>query len=153
IENIVRATLSEAVGLALDVKLFSADAASASAPGGLFAGIAGLTPTTGGGQAALLGDIGQLIGALAANGAGLAPVFVCAAKQAATMKTVVGPRFDSPILPSTALATGTVAVVEVASFMSGFGSTPEFSVSRDTAVHMEADTPADIVSGGTAAVP
>jgi len=41
IEAVVRQTLGEAAGLALDVKMFSGDAASASAPAGLFAGVSG----------------------------------------------------------------------------------------------------------------
>jgi len=57
IEAIVRQTLGEAVALALDTKMFSADAASASAPAGLFAGVAALTATAGGGDAAMDGDL------------------------------------------------------------------------------------------------
>ena len=95
----------------------------------------------------MVGDIEALIAALAANGAGGAPVFVCAAKQAATMKTLVGPKFDFPILTSTALAAGTVAVVEVVSFVSGFSSVPEFTTSKVAAVHMEETSPQDITGG------
>lgn len=148
IEAIVRQTIGEATGLALDAKMFSADAASASAPAGLFAGTAALTPTASGGAAAMVGDIEQLIGALAANGAGFAPVFVCAAKQAAAMKTLVGPKFDYPILASTALAPGTVAAIEPASFVSGFSSTPEFETGRDATMHMEDTSPSDPIMSG-----
>ena len=52
IENIVRQTLSEASGLALDAQMFSAMAGDASKPAGLLAGVAPLTPTSGGGVAA-----------------------------------------------------------------------------------------------------
>ena len=147
IEAIVRATLGEAAGLALDAGMFSASAGSAAAPPGRFNGITPLTPATGGGQAAMVDDIEALINALAANGAGAAPVFVCAAKQAAAMKTLVGPKFDFPIFASTSLPAGTVAAVEAASFCSAFSSVPEFTTSRTAAVHFEDTSPQDITGG------
>jgi hypothetical protein len=147
IETITKQSLGEACGLALDAAMFSNFAGDATKPPGLFAGIAPLTGTTGGGSAAMLGDIEALIAALAANGAGASPVFVAAAKQAAAMKTLVGPKFDFPIYTSTALAPGTVAAVEVASFVSGFSSVPEFNVSKVGALHMEDTAPADITGG------
>src|SRR6516162_464130 len=143
IEAIVRQTLGEAAGLALDQKMLSADVGTAAAPAGLFSGTTPLTPAT-----AMVGDIEALIDALAANGAGAAPVFVCAAKQAAAMKTLVGPKFDYPIFASTALPAGTVAAVEVASFVSAFSPVPEFSTSQTAAVHFE-DTSPQNITGGT----
>jgi hypothetical protein len=50
-------------------------------------------------------------------------------------------------LASTALATGTVAVLELASFVSGFGTVAEFSTTKVAALHMEADAPIDITGG------
>jgi hypothetical protein len=147
IEAVVRQTLGEATGLALDAKMLSADAASANAPAGLFAGQAPITPTAGGGSAAMDGDLKQLFAALAAVGGGKTAVIVCAVPQAVTLKATVGPKWDYDILASTALAAGTVAVVEIASFVSGFGSAVEFSTTKVSAVHMEADTPADITGG------
>jgi hypothetical protein len=52
-----------------------------------------------------------------------------------------------PILASTALAAGTVAAIEAASFVSGFGSTAEFSVSKVAALHMDDTSPQDITAG------
>ena len=96
------------------------------------------------------GDLKNLFAALAAVSGGKTAVIVAALPQAVTLKITVGPKFDYEILASTALATGTVAVVEIASFVSGFGSTAEFDVTKVGAVHMEADAPADIVSAGGA---
>jgi len=48
---------------------------------------------------------------------------------------------------STALATGTVAVLELASFVSGFSSVAEFDVTRVGAVHMEDTSPSNITGG------
>jgi hypothetical protein len=127
--------------------MFSADAPTTAAPAGLFTSAA-LTPVAGGGSGAMIGDIEALIAALAANGAGIAPVFVAAAKQTAAMKTLVGQRFDYPILASSALAPGIVAVVEPASFVSGFSSVPEFRTGRDATIHMEDTSPADPIMSG-----
>jgi hypothetical protein len=143
IEEIVRATLSEGTGLALDLAMFSTFAGDATRPPGLFVGTP-LTPTAGGGEAAMLGDLGNLFAALATNGAGKTAVIIAALSQAVTLMTNVGPKFTFPIVASTALPKGTVAVLEVASFVSGFGSTAEFSVSKAGVVHMEDTTPTDI---------
>jgi len=78
IENITRQTLGEATGLALDQKMFSADAASANAPAGLFNGVTPLTPTTGGGLTAMEGDLKSLFAALAASSGGETAVIVAA---------------------------------------------------------------------------
>src|SRR5262249_11007311 len=89
----------------------------------------------------------SLFGALAGAGGGKTAVVVAAIPQAVRLKSSLGPLWDYPILASTALAAGTVAVIEVASFVSGFSGVPEFSVSKAAAVHMEADTPTDITGG------
>jgi hypothetical protein len=148
IENIVRQTLGEAAGLALDVKMFSADPASASAPAGLFNGVAPQTATPGGGLGAMMGDLKLLFGALATAGGGKTAVIVAALPQATALKMTVGPQFDVPIIASTGLAAGTVAVVEAASFVSGFSSVPEFRVGRDASFHFDDSAPADPVMGG-----
>jgi len=150
IEAIVRQTLGEATGLALDARMFSNTAADASGPAGLFNGVAPLTATAGGGATpaeAAATDIGNLFAALAANGAGKTAVIVAAMSQAVKLKLIVGPKWDYDILASTALATGTVAAVETASFVSGFSSVPEFSVSNVSALHLEDTTPQNITGG------
>ena len=147
IENIVRQTLSEASGLALDAQMFSATAGDASKPAGLLAGVAPLTPTSGGGVAARDGDLKNLFAALAAQGAGKTAVIVAAMPQAVTLKASVGPKFDFDIIASTALAAGTVVVLEVASFVSGFSPVPQFRVSNLATYHAEDTTPTGITGG------
>ena len=102
----------------------------ATKPPGLFAGQAPIGATAGGGTAAMIADIGNLFAALAAHSAGKTAVIVAAMPQAIKLKLTAGPKFDFDIIASTALATGTAAVIEVASFVSGFGSTAEFSTSK-----------------------
>jgi len=60
--SVSRALLSEAAALALDAGIFSTNAADASRPAGILAGVAGLTPTAGGSISAEAAakDIGQL---------------------------------------------------------------------------------------------
>jgi len=151
IEAVVRQTLGEATGLALDLQMLSNDAGDTTKPSGLFAGVAPITPTaitgsTTPGEAAAT-DIGNLFAALAAKGGGKTAVIVAAMPQAVRLKMIVGPRFDYDVIASTALATGTVAAIEVGSFVSGFGSTAEFSTSRIGAMHMEDAAPTDITGG------
>ena len=95
----------------------------------------------------MIADIGNLFAALAAHSAGKTAVIVAAMPQAIKLKLTAGPKFDFDIIASTALATGTAAVIEVASFVSGFGSTAEFSTSRIGAMHMEDAAPTDITGG------
>jgi hypothetical protein len=157
IEAVLRQTLGEATGLALDLAMFSNFAGDATKPPGLFTGVTPITPTGGGGTQpaeAAATDIGNLFGALAANGGGKTAVIVAAMPQAIRLKLIAGPKFDYDIIVSTALATGTVAIIEVASFVSGFGSVAEFNVSKVAALHMEDTAPADIVgAGGAVEVP
>jgi hypothetical protein len=148
IENIVRATLSETVGLALDLQMFSATAGDASKPPGLLVGVAPVTAATGGGTAAMMTDLGKLFGALAGAGAGKNAVLVCAVPEAVVLKSSVGPKFDYDIIASTSLAAGTVVAVELGSIVSGFSAVPEFSVSRHAVYHAEDTSPTD-VTGGT----
>jgi len=143
IQAVVCQTLGEATGLALDLQMWSADPGDATKPPGLFAGATAIDGTN-----VMTTDLGKLFAALAAHGGGKTAVIIAALPQAVTLKATVGPKWDYDIIASTALAPGTVAVLEIASFVSGFGSTAEFNMSKVAAVHMEADTPADI-SGGT----
>jgi hypothetical protein len=147
IEAIVRQTMGEAAGLALDTQMFSATAGDAAKPPGLFVGVAPVTAATGGGSAAMMTDLGKLFGALTNAGAGKNAVIVAAVAEATTLKMTAGPQFDIPILASTALAAGTVAVVEVASFVSGFSALPTFRVGDQASYHAEDTSPQDITGG------
>jgi hypothetical protein len=149
IEAVVKQTLGEAAGLSLDLAMFSNAAGDATKPPGLFAGITPLTAATGGGTAAMFADIMNLFGALAAAGGGATAVIVAAMPQAVMLKLEAGPLFDTQILASTAISAGTVAVVEAASVVSGFGSVVDFSVSKVSALHMEDTSPATDLSGAT----
>jgi hypothetical protein len=147
IEAIVRQTMGEAAGLAIDTQMFSATAGDAAKPPGLFVGVAPTGAATGGGTNAIMTDLGKLFGALANAGAGKNAVIICAVPEAVTLKATLGPKWDYDIIPSTALPSGTVAVVEVASFVSGFSAVPTFRVADQASYHAEDTSPQDITGG------
>src|SRR5262245_12667297 len=71
-EQIIRQTMLESTAAALDSALFSNTAGSSSRPPGLLNNITPLVATAGGGMSALIGDIKQLVSAVAAvGGAGI----------------------------------------------------------------------------------
>jgi hypothetical protein len=147
IENVVRQTLSESAGLALDAALLSPFGADPTRPAGLLNGVVSFPPSAGGGQTAMITDLGTLVAALSEWGGGLNPAFVCAPRQATAMQILVGPHFTAPILPSAALANGTVIAIETGSLVVGFDSKPEFHVSGAGTLHMEDTTPAATTLG------
>jgi hypothetical protein len=128
--------------------MLSADPGDSTKPPGLFAAQVPIAATAGGGTNAMVTDLGNLFAALATHSAGKTAVIVAAMPQAVKLKLTAGPKFDFDIIASTALATGTVALIEVASFVSGFGSTAEFSTSKVGTIHSE-DTTATDITGGT----
>jgi hypothetical protein len=143
VEDFTRAVVSESAALALDAAMFSTNSDDGAHPAGLLYGVTPLTATSGGGLGAMQGDLKALAGALAGAGGGMNPVLVAAVAQATSLKLLAGPRFDVPILPSTALASGTVVLIEASSLVSGFDSVPEFETSRVSLLHMEDATPAE----------
>jgi hypothetical protein len=152
IEALVKVAISESTGLALDAKMFSADAPTVAGPAGLLYNVAPITPAPGGGVAAMAADISALMKALGANGAGANPIIVAAVAQTTSLKLFAGPKFDISILAAAALPANTIIALEPSSFVSGFTSTPEFSTSTGAAMHEEDTTPAPIVGpAGTAA--
>jgi hypothetical protein len=142
IEQISRAMISEAIGLALDAQMFSATAGDVTKPAGL---LVGATPITG--SATMSADLGKLVGALAANHGGKTPLFVAAPQQATTMKATLGPLWDYPIVSSASLAAGTVLAIELASFVSAWAPEPEFTTAKAATIHFEDTAPTDITGG------
>src|SRR5262245_54110258 len=67
IENVVRQTVAESTGLALDLQMWSSDPGDVTKPPGLFAGVTPIAATTGGGTAAMYADVTNLFAAFAAN--------------------------------------------------------------------------------------
>ena len=152
LEAVARASIGESAAVALDAAMFSSDADDGIKPAGLLHGVTPVTATAGGDAAALAGDIGNLLAALAANGAGLAQVFIAAPQQAGALKVWAGPKFDYPVLASAALAAGTVVAIEASAFASAFSPVPEFSSCTQGVLH-EDTVPLHIVDGSGTPAP
>ena len=147
IEEVSRALLIESMALALDSAVFGTQAAGAS-PVGILNGIAPITPTAGGGLAAMEGDLRALTAALVAVGAGRNPALVVNPVQNTSLTLLAGPHFKIPIWPSNAVAVGTVIMVEPSSFASAFAPTPEFEISSHALLQFQ-DTPTSDPMAGT----
>jgi hypothetical protein len=126
--EVSRAIISEGLSLKLDATVFDANPGDASRPQGLLYGVADLTPTAGGGLNALVGDLRQLMAALVAAGGGRDPTIVTHPAQALTLALLAGPRFDIPVLRSSAVPAGTVVMIETSSLASAWDNVPQFEV-------------------------
>lgn len=151
-EALVRAALTESVALGLDRVLFSASAAVAGKqPAGLLNGIAGLTPTAGGGAAmdAMASDIAKLLVAIGPM-AGAGYFIAASPGQAAALQFRLGARVPN-VMASAALAAGTVIAIAPRAFVS-IMETPRIEASIEALVHHD-DAPADIATAGVVAAP
>lgn len=132
VETSLRTIMAEDLGLMIDGILLGSGAATAAAPAGLLAGLSTLTPTTGGGMNALLGDIKLLLAAIAPA---LRPVILANAPQGASI-AALAPGLAGSVIVAPFLAANTVIGVDAAAFVSSIG-VPDFNVSENPAVHLE----------------
>jgi HK97 family phage major capsid protein len=166
IEGILRDAVLEDTGVALDTVLLSTNAATVIAPAGLFAGITPITPTAGGGFAAVLGDIKLLTDALitATRGNFRAPAWLMSpalaislaltpttGAQALPFREEVARGFlmGIPIIQSTTVPAGWMGILDCADFASVTGDDPRFEVSDQAVLHMEDTTPLAIGTPGS----
>jgi Phage capsid family len=150
IEQVASALISEAAAQAFDAAVLGSQADDGAIAQGILNNV---TPTAAAGR---LGsdldtatqDIANLAAKLASVGAGLDPVVVAAVPQATALKMLVaGKGWDIPVLPSAALAAGTVVMLEAGSFASAFSGTPDFSTADVALLHYESASPSDITGG------
>jgi HK97 family phage major capsid protein len=164
IESIIRQAILEDTAITIDTLLLDAVAGSAIRPAGLTNGVATLTPTAGGGYAAVLGDLAKL----------LAP-FNAANRSTGNLRLLMNPAQDlnlalmpgptgvpfgwsdafmtrfSPIV-STTIPVGDVFMIDVSDFITATGDTPEFDLSEEAVLHMEDTTPLQIGTTGSPTV-
>jgi hypothetical protein len=148
-EAVVRVAMGEAAAKSFDAAVFSTTAASATRPAGLLNGVTPISTTAGGAFTALQADIKALVGAIMTAGGGVNIWLFANLVQAVTIKLAVGAAFDVPVIPTPALATGTIVAVEVGAIASGYSGVPEITASKDALVHMEDTSPAAIGTAGT----
>ena len=140
-ELVIRQVLVAAATAALDQAVFTSSA------GGLLDGVAPLTATAGGGQAALLGDIGQLVSAITTAGGGARLMLFAAPNKSALLPIYAAGVGFLEVVPTPALLPGTIVMLDPAGVVSGTSGQPRIDVGRETAVHLENTTPLQIATG------
>jgi hypothetical protein len=150
--ELIQRALLEGVGASLDAILFSANAATATAPAGLLLGIAPLAPialTQGNRIEAFYEDLSTLAAAISGVAGNGRIVFVCAPKQAAFAKLRLMHDDDADFLifGSSALPAGTVVCIATAAFCIAAGSIG-FDLSTQSVLHFDT-APAQIGTVGT----
>lgn len=166
IEGLLREAVQQDTSIALDTVLLDANPATAIRPAGLRNGVAGLTPTAGGGFNALVGDIKQMTGALLTATAGhvRAGVFLMNPQQVLSISLIQPPAAATGLFPfaqevaagrlrsftlieSGNVPLGTVLALDAADFVSVGSDAPRFEVSDQATLHLEDTSPSDITGG------
>jgi HK97 family phage major capsid protein/HK97 family phage prohead protease len=164
IEAVLRQAIVEDTSVAIDTILLDATAASAIRPAGLRNGVTGATATTGGGLAALVGDVKALAGSLitSSNGHLRDPVWIMNPVQVLSIQfqtnatgqfifqdEIAQGRFRGyPLYQSTTVPTGTVLLLDAADFFSATGDVPAFTASDTATLHMDDTTPLALSATG-----
>lgn len=149
-EQVISDMLEDSAAKALDTKLLSTDAATATAPAGILNGISATAGASGGGQGAMVTDISALTAIVAAAGGGAGLVFLASPPQAVTLQLLAGGNFNFPVIVAPTLPAGTVIALDVLTFVSGFNSAdPQIDVADSALVHLEDTTPLAIGTAGS----
>jgi len=161
IEMILRQLIVDDTGIAVDTVFIDNVAATSIRPAGIRAGVAGLTPTAGGGFAALVGDVKALVGALAGVNALRAPVWIMNPVQqiAISLTQNAGGDFpfqteinnnrllSYPVVVSSTVPAGMVILINADDLMVVQGDSPRFDVSDQATLHFEDTSPLQLVTG------
>lgn len=167
IEQLIRQAMQEDTAIAIDTVLLDATAADTTRPAGLRYGVNVTTATSGGGFAALVGDIKGLVGVLSAANSLRAPVWIMNPVDVLSMTLTQNAGGDFPfaievnqarlqgyrIIQSTTQTPGTVILLDAADFFSAVGDEPRFDVSDQAVLHMEDTSPQAIGLSGSATLP
>jgi hypothetical protein len=152
-EAMIRTRVGEVAGRTLDTYVFDAVAGDAIRPAGLLYGVTPTTATTGGGLAACVGDLQNIVDKICAAGGGSNIWIFAAPKQAVAIPALVNTVADFlTIVPAPALAAGTVVGLELDGIATGFSGSPDFEISTEAVLHWENTTPLQIVSGASPTV-
>ena len=161
IEMILRQLIVDDTGIAIDTVFIDNVAATAIRPAGIRAGVAGLTPTAGGGFTALVGDIKALVGALAGVNALRSPVWIMNPVQQIAISLTQNNDGDFPfqadinanrllgysVVVSSTVPAGMVILINADDLMVVQGNTPRFDVSDQATLHYEDTSPLQLVTG------
>jgi hypothetical protein len=147
-ETVLTTMMREGSSLALDTKLFSADAASPAACAGLLNGIAPLSATSGTDGAAMISDLSKIAAAIAPFATGLWYVMHPMQASFVNLRRGWAVADDIVALPSLGVPAGTVIGLDPAALASAYGPDPEIKSSKEGVLH-EDTAPLAIVSAGT----
>jgi len=161
IETILRQLIVDDTGIAVDTVFIDNVAATSIRPAGIRAGVAGLTPTAGGGFAALVADVKALVGALAGVNALRSPVWIMNPVQqiAISLTQNAGGDFPFqaeingnrmlgyPVVVSSTVPAGMVILINADDLMVVQGDSPRFDVSDQATLHFEDSSPLQLVTG------
>ena len=148
--GIITSMMTDSASKALDAAVFSNVAADAARPAGILYGVSAQTPVAGGGLAALVGDLKNLIGGIADAGLNADDAVIIAhPTQAVSLRLLASPTFAHPIFSTTAVAAGTVIAIEPNALATGYGGQPEIYTTKNAVVHLEGATPLQIGSVGS----
>jgi Phage capsid family len=155
-EQMVQTLLIENIGPSLDRLMFSTTAASADRPAGLLAGIAPITPSTGGTGAnkvdAMASDL-QALATAVAPVAGNGQIGIVAAPAQGVALALRVLRMPYNLMTSTALPTGTVVSIAFPTLVTALEGAPEISTSKVALIHEETQPAAIVDIGGVVAHP
>ena len=147
IELLVRTTMAESIGLALDTALFDATAGDAIRPAGLLNAVSPITASTSATvYEALIEDVSALAAAVASVAANGPIIFVASPEQAVVMRMWAN-QLSYSVFASGALTDGTVIAVAPNALCSATDPIPRFNAVKEAVLHMEDATPLQI--GGT----
>jgi hypothetical protein len=155
-ESIVKQALIDSAAPALDAALFSnAAGVPELRPPGLLNGLTPLTPAAPGAKdEAMRSDLIALASAVSVVAGKSSLAFVMHPAQAVAVNLRSLREFSYIVLPSNALAAGTVIALAVNALVSAVGEAPALDASKEAVVHEEDSTPAAIVTPlGTMASP
>jgi HK97 family phage major capsid protein len=171
IEGLIRQAIQDDTSVAIDTVLLDSNASTTVRPAGLLNGVSATTATSGGGIAALVTDITNLINAISANTKGNVRNLVWLANQTDMLRasllsaanTGIFPFRDEirsgslatiPIIDSATVTAKTLILVDAADFVVTGGEAPRMEMSDQATLHMEDTNPLDLVaSPSTVAAP
>jgi hypothetical protein len=150
--QVIGRVLADAAGKSFDTVAFGTADADAAQPAGLLHNVTPVTATAGGGMAAMVEDLANLIEAIGDAGIDTNDVVIVAPPhQATTMKAMLGIKFTNPILTTLGLPANTVAAFAPAAVASGYQNAPTIETSKEALVHLEDTSPQDIGTPGSPA--
>jgi HK97 family phage prohead protease/HK97 family phage major capsid protein len=164
IEAVIRRLITKHTMKAIDTVLIDATAVSTTRPAGLRNGVTVTAATAGGGFNALVTDIKNLIGVLAAADSLRSPIFIMNPVQKVAITFAQGNAGTDfplasqinnnilagyPVIVSSTVPAGMVILIDAADFMSATGDDPRFDVSDQATLHFEDTTPLQIGTVGS----